>query len=534
VTGAAEFSAARAADLRSRSAEALLLGVLLAGCVWLLRALTRFELGLDQGIYAVVGDAVLRGDMPYRDAWDFKTPGVYLAYALARAAFGPELYSVRVLEACGLVSLLPAFALLSRRFAGGIAPGLFAATLGISGHVWLGFWHTAQPESFGGVLVCWAIVLAVVPAGVRWQGLAFVASGLLYGLAALMKPPLGGGILVSAGFAAAAAWRAAPPARRTGAALRPLALFAAGGLAPVLLTLLWFAARGALPALGDALFGFAPEYTRMNFEPGSLRVFLFRAAEFVLFRFSLLHPIGLVLLFALPPLAAREREGVAHLGGVLALMLIGVALQGRFFAYHFGAALHLLALLAGWGLWKLTRLGRRFALGHALLAALVLLYANANGLSEPISGSFLTRVRQLDTGAARNQPLRRVAAFVSARTPVDEPIYVWGFEPLLYELAGRRPASRYVYNAPQRAPWSRDAARPQLMEELRAHPPAAILVERGDRHPGTAGSDGDSTAALAQFPELREFLAAGYEEAASLDRFTVHLRRGAGAPPRRE
>jgi hypothetical protein len=530
VTGAPEFRAAHAVDLRSRIVEAALLAPLIAGCALLLRALTRFELGLDQGIYAVVSDALLRGDVPYRDAWDFKPPGVYFAYALARGLFGTQMASVRVLEAAGLVSLFAAFALLARRYAGGAAAGLFAAALAVSGHVWLGFWHTAQPESFGGVLVVWAIVLASTDAAAgRRRDLAWLASGGLYGLAALMKPPLGGGILVSAGLAAYAAWRAAAPDRRAVAAFRPLAIFALGGLAPVAVTLAWFAARGALPALADALFGFAPAYTEMNFEAGSLRVFVFRAVEFLLFRFSLLHPVGLVLLFALPALAARERQGVAHVGGVLAVVLLGVALQGRFFAYHFGAALHLAALLAGWGLWKLTRIGRRYAIGPALVALLVLVLANANGLAEPIAGSFWTRVRQLDAGAARNVPLRRVAAWVAARTRPADPIYVWGFEPLLYDLAERRPASRFVYNAPQRAPWSRDAARPLLMQELAAHPPAAILVERGDVHPGTAGTDGDSRAALEQFPALRRLLADGYVEAATLDRFTIHLRRDPAA-----
>ena len=38
-----------------------------------------------------------------------------------------------------------------------------------------------------------------------------------------------------------------------------------------------------------------------------------------------------------------EREGAAHVIGVLAFVLMGVALQGRFFAYHYGAAVPLLA-----------------------------------------------------------------------------------------------------------------------------------------------------------------------------------------------
>jgi hypothetical protein len=30
-----------------------------------------FGFGRDQGIYAVVGSGILRGEMPYRDLWDF-------------------------------------------------------------------------------------------------------------------------------------------------------------------------------------------------------------------------------------------------------------------------------------------------------------------------------------------------------------------------------------------------------------------------------------------------------------------------------
>ncbi len=530
MAGASELSLARARPLRTRLAEALLLAALLLGSGWLLLALTRFELGLDQGISAVVADAMLRGGAPYQDAWDVKPPGVYFAYALARGALGPGMVSVRILEAAGVASLFGAFAILSRRFAGGVAPGLLAAALAASGHVWLGYWHTAQPESFGGVLLAWALVLATTRLpGAHAQALAHAGSGALYAAAALMKPPLGGGILISAAFAARAAWRAAPAPARRRAALRPLVAFGVGGSLPVLLVLLYLAAQGALPALADALFGFAPAYTRMNFEPGSLRVFLFRALEFLLFRFSLLHLVGLALLFALPALASREREGVTHVLGVLGFVIVGVALQGRFFAYHFGAALHRVALLAGWGLWKLALVGPRFALGPLLVAALVWLLANANGLSDPVPGGFFTRARTLDAGGARNAPLRRVAAWVAARTEPSETLYVWGFEPLLYDLAERLPASRYIYNAPQRAPWSRGLARPALMEELRAAPPAAILVEKGDLHPGTAASDTDSATALEHFPLLRALLTEDYVQAARIDRFTIHLRRDVAA-----
>jgi hypothetical protein len=237
-----------------------------------------------------------------------------------------------------------------------------------------------------------------------------------------------------------------------------------------------------------------------------------------------------VLLFALPPLAAREREGRAHILAVVALIVVGVGMQGRFFVYHYGGALPLVALLAGWGLWKVVRAGRRFAWGALVVAGLVLLLANANHRGSAVPGDFFTRARKLDDGSARNAPLRKVAAWVRGHTRDDDRIYVWGFEPLLYDLAGRRPASRFIYNAPQRAPWSRQPARDELMHELQASPPAVILVEHGDLHPGTAATEVDSATTLAGFTRLRALLDERYVPSGRIDRFTVHLRKDGEAP----
>lgn len=530
MTGASELSATRTRDVGVRIAEWALLAPLVLGSLWLLYRLLDFELGLDQGIYAVVSDAMLRGGAPYLDAWDFKPPGVFFVYALARGVFGPEMASIRILEVASLLSLLPAFCMLSRRFAGGALPGVLGFALAVSGHVWLGFWDTAQPEGFGGVLVAYALVLATGSwRTTRERDLAFAASAALYALAALMKPPLGGGILISAAFAASAAWREAAPSARWQNALRVLVAFGAGGVVPVVLTLVYFAAHGALPALWQALFEFAPAYTQLNYEPGSWRIFPFHAFEFLLFRFSLLHPVGLVLLFALPPLAAREREGRAHILGVIVLIVVGVGMQGRFFVYHYAGALPLVALLAGWGLWKVVRAGRRFAWGALVVAALVLLLANANNRGSPVPGDFFARARRIDDGSARNAPLRKVAAWVRGHTREDERIYVWGFEPLLYDLADRQPASRFIYNAPQRAPWSRQAARDELMRELQASPPAVILVEHGDLHPGTAATEVDSATTLASFTRLRALLDERYAPSGRIDRFTIHLRKDEAA-----
>jgi hypothetical protein len=42
-------------------------------------------MGADQGLYAYVGERILAGGLPYRDAWDQKPPAIHFTYALMRA-----------------------------------------------------------------------------------------------------------------------------------------------------------------------------------------------------------------------------------------------------------------------------------------------------------------------------------------------------------------------------------------------------------------------------------------------------------------
>ena len=519
-------SGSQAAPSTARRVAGLLVLACATGAVWLLRRLAGFEYGLDQGIYASVADVMLQGGAPYRDAWDFKPPGVFLVYATAKGLLGDTMQAVRVLEALLWLSLAPAFMLFSRRFVASVWPGLLGFALAACSHVWMGFWHTGQPESFGAVLLGWALVLATVDEQHPRKFAASVGAAALYACAALLKPPLGGGILVSFAFAlrAAGSWR------------RPTLAYAIGGATPVLLTLAVFAGAGALDDLHEALFVFAPQYTALNYQSSDLPSFVVRTFRILFLRFSWLNPLGLALLLLLPRMAPRERSGALHVAGVLGFCLLGVALQGRFFAYHYGAALPLLSLLAGWGLFKLVGLGERFGLGVAALALAVFLLANSNGVGGSVRGSFLERVRTLEPGHAYNAPLRRVAAWLRARTAPGDPIHVFGFQPVLYDLADRPPASRFLYNAPQRAPWYSARGRDALMQDLRATPPAAILVERDDVHPGTAGTGFDSATTLTRFPRLAAFLRRDYDAGEEVGRFTIHLRRPerdrrAPAPP---
>jgi len=90
-------------------AETLLLSMAILAIIFFLAHLLTFEYGRDQGIYTLAGDSLLEGKTPYKDIWDFKPPGIFFVYALARSLFGTGVEAVRILEALGLIGLFLGF-----------------------------------------------------------------------------------------------------------------------------------------------------------------------------------------------------------------------------------------------------------------------------------------------------------------------------------------------------------------------------------------------------------------------------------------
>jgi hypothetical protein len=497
---------------------------------FVLANLVSFGYGRDQGIYSVVADGITHGFLPYRDRWDFKPPAIFFVYALARTLLGAAPWAVRVVESVALLSGVVAMCLLGRRHAGSIFAGLVGGVLFLVNHAQLEFWHTGQPESFGGVTLLWALVCVSGERAWRWQ-----LAGALFACAGLLKPPLAGGALV----VAVALWLTRDAGR-----WRKLLHLACGGTAVVAACVAWFAAKGGWSDLYRALFVFAPAYTRVGdagLGVGGVITHTFLGAKGALTWATLAG----MLAFALTPSAGQDVRRVGRvIAATIALLLVGVALQRKFFHYHYGAIVPLAALLAGWGFERLWGLVRRpvaqLGLGFVLLAALVL----APSLARDLPDSFWRRCQVRlgnwlapERAAAMNDRLysvadvdasanRRLATWLRAHTRPGDHVFVWGFEPVVYDLADRPPASRYIYDVPQRADWNQAGARAVLLADLAAHPPEAVAIEHGDFVPPVVGNRRDSAAELDRFPELVTWLTRDYAPAARVDRFDVHLRRG--------
>jgi hypothetical protein len=524
----------------------------LAAVCWLVVAFSSlsillFSFGRDQGIYAVVADTILKGGMPYRDAWDFKPPGIFLVYSLAQALFGKSMLAIRLLEVIGLVATVFGLQRLGQVFFDKPRAGLVAGAVAALLHAELEFWHTAQPETFGGYLTIAALVVLTLDTSPRRRWLVPLAVGALFGLCALLKPPLGGGILVCGAYVLTREQTRAATLPRL---VQVAALIGVGFAAPILLTLGWIAARGAWPAFWWTFHDFVPGYTKLNWADANAAGMLYHALEEAFFKFSALSAFGVVAAIAMAPIHAREREGIFLVLGIIAIHLTGITMQGKFFPYHYAATLLLICLISGLGLYKLFRRCLVAGPGSMLaLAAFVVVAVSMRDAARDLPQGFWERTEMRLGFLLRRAPFqsraeldrelsfvadynldadRQVALDIRSRTASSDSVFIWGFEPSTYFLAERPLASRWTYSVPQRTPWQRDYSRRELLKDLSRNRPKVIVVERRDVFPSVTGSPLDSRDELPNFPELQSLIENQYRKVREIEDFEIYERSELG------
>lgn len=505
-----------------------------------------FSFGRDQGIYAMVADGILEGQLPYRDRWDFKPPGIFFVYATAFGLFGKSMIAPRLLE----VALVLGAALGLRRLGGVLFDNRTAGIMGAACyaliHAQMDFWHSGQPESFAGPLTVFALVLAVGDWPKRRWIFAYLGIGFLFGCAFLLKPPFGGGAIVCAYYLCS---QRRADGRSWWSALLPLRWIGLSSVIPIAACWLWFSARGGHSALVWTLFEFAPGYTALSWKGHEAGSMFFQTMSEGFFGLSSLLALGTVALASIHPRADREREALLLLLGVLGFQFVGIAIQGKFFQYHFGASLPLLGLMAGQGYYKLwRRLGPGSPSSVLAYGAFMVIAATMKLPVDDTPEGFwkrsVIRAQYLLSGgrsisreelderlhyvAGYNLSVaRQVAHEITHLTGPNDPIYIWGFEPIIYWLSERSPSSSAIYNVPQRASWQADKAWSRLWSDLKARPPQLIAIQSLDVIPHVTGNPLDSADSLPTFPAFESYIHEHYEQVKTIDRFSLWVRRAA-------
>jgi hypothetical protein len=505
--------------------------------------------GGDQGLYAYVGQRILHGEFPYRNAWDQKPPGVHYTYALLWAVWPDD----RVVAAADLLVAI-ATALVLWRLGGRLGEGPFAGEA--AALLFLLFTNPAltrlggvrvrgQCEVFIGLAVAAALLLLHRATETMAEhrsraGWLAGAAGLLFGTAFVYK--YNAGAYLGVGLAAATLWPRADhyivtesPLR---AWLRLVVPLVAGFAAAIGVLLAVMALGGALDDLYRATIAYNVFYSGETYR----------------------GPLGLVQYLVTFPVRQARLDSLWFLGGLgaaclvvgslhaprrlvaplwIAAACVSIAVNGsRGLPQYFLQALPALALAAGLALSMVWR--RTFPLARLVLVALLavaclritkfdkavdytawdLRYWRGE-LPRP---AYLARFGERASGDKYSALAEtELAAYLRAHTTPDQRVLVLGFSPGALVRAERESATRFFWSRPLIVGfgegWPGYGVR-GLLDELNAARPALVVLQRHDWDPDTI----DSATWFMGRPSLVAWLNAGYTPAGELGNYLLFTR----------
>jgi hypothetical protein len=202
-------------------------------------------LGGDQGFFWMYGERMLRGEVPYRDFFQFTPPGADVVHLVAFTVLGTRMWVASAL----VVALGMGLGAACFRIARGILPEPEAA-LATALFVVLVFGQalTTTHHSWSALAILWALVLLGAGPALAGRG-RFAGAGALLGLATFCTQSHGLAALVA--FAVFAVWQA-PAGRRA----EPVAMLLSGFLVTLLASGAYFIATAGIGALASCLVSY--------------------------------------------------------------------------------------------------------------------------------------------------------------------------------------------------------------------------------------------------------------------------------------
>lgn len=493
---------------RSEQKWLLLIGALAVMTLLALPILT-LPMGRDQGMYANIGRGILQGKIPFVDLWDIKPPAIYYIYALAIAIFGPGAAALRVIDLLTVPLTAAGLYLLAARLSARRA-ALLAVVLFYVFYFTETFASLTQSDAVVTLPMTWAVVCVLRaadhPRASRPALVWSAAAGSLCALTLWFKHYYA--LFVAALILHHIMERRAFPFKEALA-------FAVAGLVAGGIPLLYFVSVGMAQEMLIVAQG-TSQYNAQAF--GSVQAFIDQMSNYVRFRW---WHWGVLLLLALSwPLTARLSRMPRGKGWRLALLwlLAGlgfVLIQAKGFDTHWLPMLPPLALLAADSASRLLdRLPRR-ALAH-LLAACAISLILVRALWLPALPYLLgqeTLSQYYEAFQANDlKPAESLAMveYLRERVAPGDTLFIWGFRPEVYYLAGLHPATRFIAHFPLVSAWYPARWRQENVATLWAAMPPYVLVLQADYMPWVTGRDADSHTLLVEYTELSNWLAANY------------------------
>jgi len=477
-----------------------------------------YPFGRDQGIYAYAGKLLLEGKMNYMHVFDLKPPGIHFLFAFIQLVAGESMISARFFDIAwqSLTAIL--IFIIAIRFSNNKLLSLTAAFFYILLYFRMDYWHTLQTDGALNLLFAASVLLLIS----SYENHSFVKiffAGVLFASALLFKYTIIIFIpLVMTCFLYS-------KKELFSLKIKNVLLYFSGLLVPVVCVLVIYWLSGAISYLFDIQFVQTPLYTKIAYETESAKFITDHIIR--LFTYSVYTPLLLLSIFAFIAVVIRRKIDFVSLLLLswLVSALFSLIIQWKFYYYHF---LVIIPPITIGSVYAIALIKEKLKLRSFTFSSIVIIFItsftifafkpyinNYAALADYLSGKQTLEQVYIKNGTTTDSVFMigktfKVIEEVKADTNPDDGIYVWGFDPLVYYLSGRKCVSRFIYNFPLLWKGENTAFRREFMNDMAGKNPKQIIVAKNDPLEFISGYNEDSKKLLSRFPEFNDFLNAKY------------------------
>ena len=480
-----------------------------------------WPLGVDQAWFYTVGNTILQGGIPYKDAFELKGPLTYYICAAIIAVFGNREIGIRIFDLLLVVYFCWWLKSTAWRVEGKSALGVTFTVVFFGAYYYggLGFWYTAQPDGWGGLLVAVTVALLLEESSRPIRRMAAV--GVLIALAALLKPTF----LI---FSPLPLLYLPCDGRELASRLVPRGVYVLSCISTITLALALVFRHGGLEDYCDILHFLSSSYTPF------LRRHLSDEARLIP---QLLWEFGLTALYilVLPAVGYIWYSGYTRRAFILStwffLATLMVFVQGKYYLYHFTAATIAATVVVGnslslFGRSQVTPHVRTFATGFAAL--IIGLSVVTSDLSDYLFGTlqwpgyvfgfidksdYMLRVAYGYPGDPD-----RVASYIDSHSNEGDTIFLWSWNIRVLAMGKRQPATRFgtfealITEGPLQAKY-----RHIFLSDISRRPPRYVVVDCLD----SSYRPESSLWLLSDFKEFNHFLRERYKIVTRIGAFQI-------------
>jgi hypothetical protein len=458
----------------------IFLAVIILFVVFVRVRLLEFPLERDEGEYAYMGQLILQGVPPYLGAYNMKFPGTYALYAFIMSVFGQNIQGIHLgFLIVNCITVLFVFLLARKVVSGGAALAASAAyaLLSLSPSV-LGFaahaTHFVVLSALGGVLL---LLFALRTK----KGYAYFLSGVLFGLALLMKQPglffflFAFSYIVYAHFSSSSG-------DSTKKLFAHLGMFSIGGAAPLFLTGVYLYLAGAFERFWFWTVAYASKYGTQIPVSAAFGVFktnASKAADGFAFLW-IMAILGFIVTFFY-----KGMKGKKVFVALFAFFSFLTVCPGFYFRSHyFVTLLPALSVLIGicidWIDVKSASLFRTRYAGFVGIA--IFLFGAGAGMASQRDYLFEkdpVKLSRTVYGANPFPEAIEIARFIKSQSLPTDRVAVFGSEPEIFFYAGRHSATGYiyVYSLMERHEYALQMQQEMIREVMSSGPKFIVVVK---------------------------------------------------------